>query len=328
MPTSEELKALQSLSWQEKVLKTQTRIYEWYRRFDGQVYLSFSGGKDSTVLAHIIRGMGLKVEKVFADTGLEYPEIRNFVKSFGDVTIIRPSLRFDEVIKRYGYPIISKDAAHKLYGARRGASWALKYFDEDYSYNGRKSRFCIAQYKPLLSVDFSIANQCCDVMKKAPFHQYERRTGKKPIVATMTDESVLRRQAWLKNGCNSFSGIRQRSAPMSFWKEQDVLAYIRENGVNLCDIYGEVAFNAEKCSLHTTGCNRSGCIYCAFGMQIEEGESRFQRLKRTHPRQYEYCLGGGGYAEDGLWKPTREGLGLRHVFDAVNEALGKEIMRY
>lgn len=324
MPTVEDLKWLQGLPWQQKVLKTQVRILEWFNRFDGQVYLSFSGGKDSTVLAHIISEMGLKIEKVFVDTGLEYPEIRAFVKESG-ATILRPKMRFDEVIRKYGYPIISKDASHKLYSARRGVAWALRYFSPDYSYNGQASRFSMVRYAPLLDVDFNIGSNCCDVMKKAPFHSFERQSGKKPLVATMTEESSLRKQAWLKNGCNSFTGKRQRSAPMSFWKEQDVLAYIEAYHLPIASVYGDVV--SEGCRLCTTGAKRTGCVYCAYGAHLR-GDERFPRLKESHPRQYEYCLGGGDYDTDGLWKPNKEGLGMRHVFETLNRIYGESFIKF
>lgn len=119
MPTIEDLRALQALPLWRKIAITHARIFEWYQKFDGNVCLSFSGGKDSTVLAHIISKMGLPIQKVFADTGLEYPEIRAFVKSFGDVIMVRPKMRFDEVIRKYGYPIIGKEVAERVYNARR-----------------------------------------------------------------------------------------------------------------------------------------------------------------------------------------------------------------
>lgn len=105
--TKERLRELQALPLERKILITQTRIIEWYTRYKGQVYVSFSGGKDSTVLLTIARQCFPDIEAVFVDTGLEYPEIRQFVKTFDNVTIIRPKMRFDEVIKKYGYPLIS-----------------------------------------------------------------------------------------------------------------------------------------------------------------------------------------------------------------------------
>ena len=114
MPTSEELQKLRDLPLERKVLVTQTRIIEWYKRFDGQVYISFSGGKDSTVLLHIDREIYPDIPAVFVDTGIEYPEIRQFVKTFDNVTILRPKMRFDEVLRKYGYPIISKEVSESV----------------------------------------------------------------------------------------------------------------------------------------------------------------------------------------------------------------------
>lgn len=108
--TKDDLKQLQSMPLDAKILMTQTRIREWVREFgESGVYVSFSGGKDSTVLLDIVRKMFPDIEAVFVDTGLEYPEIRQFVKTFDNVTILRPDMRFDEVIKKYGYPMISKE---------------------------------------------------------------------------------------------------------------------------------------------------------------------------------------------------------------------------
>ena len=77
-----------------------------------------------------------------------------------------------------------------------------------------------------------------------------------------------------------------------------------------------------------TGCDRTGCIFCGFGAHLEKGESRFQRLKKTHPRQYDYCMGGGAYDMDRLWKPTKEGLGMAHCIDEINRIYGKYFIRY
>lgn len=112
MPTRDELKMFQAYPLDMKIAKTKLRIREWvdYYGTDG-VHVSFSGGKDSTVLLHIVRQMYPDIEAVFVNTGLEYPEIQSFVKSFDNVTILRPKMRFDEVIRKYGYPFISKQVS-------------------------------------------------------------------------------------------------------------------------------------------------------------------------------------------------------------------------
>jgi 3'-phosphoadenosine 5'-phosphosulfate sulfotransferase (PAPS reductase)/FAD synthetase len=95
-----DLRQRQSLPLEAKVQMTKQRIREWYEHYDGQVYVSFSGGKDSTVLLNIARQIYPDIEAVFVDTGLEYPEIRKFVKSFDNVTILRPKMSFVDVIKK------------------------------------------------------------------------------------------------------------------------------------------------------------------------------------------------------------------------------------
>lgn len=119
--TITDLYQMQSLPLDAKVRMSAQRIMAWYEHFDGQVYVSFSGGKDSTVLVDLVRNVcGLSdVPLVFVDTGLEYPEIREFVKTFDNVTWLKPSMNFKEVIKTYGYPFISKEVSNNVDGAKR-----------------------------------------------------------------------------------------------------------------------------------------------------------------------------------------------------------------
>ena len=118
MQTMEDLKYLQSQTLERKINITITRIIEWYQRYKGQVYVSFSGGKDSTVLLDLARRIYPEIEAVFVDTGLEYPEIREFVKTFDNVTTIRPKMQFKDVIDKYGYPVISKEVSNAIQNAR------------------------------------------------------------------------------------------------------------------------------------------------------------------------------------------------------------------
>ena len=122
---AERLKELQALPLDRKIQITQTRIIEWYQHYNGQVCVSFSGGKDSTVLLHIARQLFPDIPAVFSNTGLEYASIQQFVKTWDNVDIVVPKMRFDEVVSTYGYPLIGKEVAEAIYYARRLRSQAV-----------------------------------------------------------------------------------------------------------------------------------------------------------------------------------------------------------
>ena len=326
--TLEDLKTMQVWSLERKIQVTQTRLIEWYQKFGGKVYVSFSGGKDSTVLLHIARQLYPDIEAVFVDTGLEYPEIKEFVKSFDNVTWLRPEMNFREVLMKYGYPMLSKRTSHQVSIARRNPDGNVAQLfvpgnASDAKYGGKFSQ---VKYGSLINADFLIDSRCCDVMKKKPAKLYTKQTGKKPIVATMACESKLRENVWLNNGCNAFDAKSPQSSPMSFWTEQDVLEYLRRYKVPYASVYGDIV--EENGKLKTTGCQRTGCVYCGFGAHLQKEPTRFQMLKETHPKLYNYCLNGGEYDDEGLWRPTKDGLGMRHVFEELNRMYGDGFIKY
>lgn len=318
-----DLKQMQSLPLEAKILMTKRRIRDWYEYWDGMVYVSFSGGKDSTVLKHIVDSMYSDVPALFVNTGLEYPEIQKFAKSQKNVVSIRPEMRFDEVIKTYGYPVVSKSVSRTIHYARlnilNGKSdsiYVKQLKGEALDRKGRKSLYNKKKWEYLLDAPFDMHNACCDVMKKRPIHTYEKETGRKPIIGTLATESMNRYSNWIRYGCNAFDSNKPRSAPLSFWTEQDVLHYLKKYDVPYCSVYGNIQVKQSEDTLETTGCDRTGCIFCMFGCHLEKEPNRFQRLKQTHPRQYDYCINGGEMV-DGKWQPSKGGLGLGKVLDYI-----------
>ena len=280
--TATDLKNMQGMDLSWKIQTTMAKIMEYYHHFDGKVYVSFSGGKDSTVLLHIVRQMYPDIPAIFVDTGLEYPEVKEFVKSWDNVEIVRPAKTFKQVIELFGYPLVSKKMAGYV-GFGEGKWWYL------------------------VDAPFKISDYCCDVMKKQPGHHYQKATGRHPIIGTLAEESIMRRNEWLRSGCNAFDGKEPISKPLSFWTEQDILQYLKEYNVPYCPLYGDIVAD-KKGKLSTTGIHRTGCIFCGFGCHMEKEPNRFQQLKETHPKIWEYCM-----------KPWEEGgLGMKEVLDYVH----------
>lgn len=407
---------MQSLPLEAKIRMTKYRIRQWVEYYgeDG-VYVSFSGGKDSTVLLDLVRQMYSNVTAVFVDTGLEYPEIREFVKTFSNVVWLKPKKNFKQVITEYGYPFISKEVSDKVDGARKYMqalndaqsrereresrtvryAWGIadllgidrrgeakespeylslkmgiipsetsRYQQVVGTYknkDGSLSKYCMPRYKFFLEAPFNLSASCCRIMKKSPVHSYGRKTHKKPMTAQMASESRLRTAQWLRNGCNGFEMTSPISNPMSFWTEQDVLLYIelnkdrmcrdrinchekvmwygsrivsRETGATIesieyyrpiCSVYGDIVTEPSDCDyefterseifdkdrplLKTTGCSRTGCMFCGYGCHLEKSPTRFEQMKETHPKQYAYIM-----------KPVEEGgLGYKDVIDWINQ---------
>ena len=153
---------------------------------------------------------------------------------------------------------------------------------------------------------FEVSSQCCAVMKKRPAKKYEKETGRKAITGMMAAESASRMQQWVRHGCNAFGYTkRPTSSPMAFWTEQDVLEYIRRFSLSYASVYGDIVETPK--GLATTGCTRTGCMFCMFGCTQDGNPNRFQRMKETHPRQYDYCM-----------RPVEQkGLGLKEVLEYI-----------
>lgn len=294
------------LPYNLKLKLSERRIRDWYNYYGGQVYVSFSGGLDSTVLLHMVRSIYPEVEAVFCDTGLEYPELKEFVRSIENVTIIKPKMGFRQVIQRYGYPIVSKETAAKVRKLRHG-NLSEKY--RNYLMNGDergKLGMLAKKWRILLDAEFDTSEQCCDEMKKKPFKEYHKKTGKFPYIGVTQDESFQRQRQYEKTGCNVFDGNRPKSQPLGPWTHQDILQYAYENNLEICSVYGDIQYNDGIYS--NTGVQRTGCIFCGFGCHLEKCPNRFQKMQHTHPQLWEYCMRD--------W--DKGGLGMAKVLDYIN----------
>lgn len=296
----DELKLLQNYPLELKIEKTKLRIREWYEHWNGQVYVSYSGGKDSTVLLHIARQLYPDIPAVFCNTGVEFPAVVKLVKQQSNVIILKPIKPFHKVIKEDGYPVISKEVSNKVSIVQRNGKdcKTARYFDvtmKDVKYNCYK-------YAYLLDAPFKISAKCCYYLKEQPIKQYEKQSGNHPILALMACESQRRETAYIHNGgCNAFANVRPISTPMGFWTEQDVLQYIVENNIKIPDVYGNI-IKDNNGNYITTGEKRTGCMYCPFGIKFDRYPNKYQRMQYAYPKHYDYMLNK---------------LGFKQVFDYV-----------
>ncbi len=269
----------------EKIDHAQWTIANWFYYWKGRVYVSFSGGLDSTVVLDLVRtnphyANPETIPACFADTGLEFPEIRAFVRTFGGVEWVKPKMSFKRTIDHYGYPVISKRVAQYVAEVQRSrgetATKRLRLTgiktDGTFSELGRIP----LKHQHLCAAPFKIHDACCDIMKKRPLKVMSERFGY-PILGTRADEGNQRLLTYKQFGCNAFDLTAPRSTPIAIWTGQDVLKYIRRKGLAYSSIYD-------------MGYPRTGCMFCLFGIHLEKGPNRFQRMYETHPAQWRYCM--------------------------------------
>ena len=311
MPDIKLLKDLQALPLDMKVALTKQRIREWVREYgvDG-VFISFSGGKDSTVLLHICYELyGNQIPAIFSNTKNEFSsiikQVRDTKEWYKNVHTVMSDKSIGDVIKEHGYPVVSKKVSRMLRDLQNPTeknAISRNLYLTGIKQDGTKTgHFKLAEkHRYLLDAKFTISEKCCDELKKKPMKSYEKETGRKPIIATLAAESKMREQSYLIHGCNNY--VKEASTPMGFWLEQDVLQYILENNIKIADVYGEVKVDKNldgSTRIYTTGEDRTGCVACILGMENERKleKNRIQRLYDIEPKKYYYVVDTLGFKD-------------------------------
>lgn len=312
--TKEDLKEMQQWSLSQKVNHSLEIIDSFIHRVGGvnRVYVSFSGGKDSTVLLDLCQKLYPDILAVFCITGNEYPEICRFVRekreAGSNIEIIRPKQTPRQIWEKFGFPLISKESAQRINAIRNNPNGAIA--KRALGESEIKTKFGLAKkWLWLVDEDFNCHNECCRVLKKRPFHIYARKTGRHSIIGTMASESKMREQQYLRHGgCNVFKEAGEcRSTPLAIWNESDIWAYVDKFNLRLADIYYK-------------GAKRCGCMGCGFGAQFPD-DDRFSLLYKEHPRAYSMIMNYTNHGirfEDALRKILAiDGRKLPHDVDFI-----------
>lgn len=287
------------------------RVKQWHDYWKDLVYIALSGGLDSTVMAYIVCEAYIRYELsgtvylVFADTGMEYPEIREFVKYYASwlqekfpmleivLEIVRPDKNFKQVCEEEGFPLISKEVAAKIRKLRHG-NLSERY--RNYLLNGdERGKFGMLPkcHRHLVYEEYDVSERCCIILKEGPLNDFEKRTGRKPFVGITQDESFVRSNKYNHTGCNIYSGNKLKSQPIAFFLRDDVLHYKVSHSIPICSVYGEVKQDPQG-NYYTTGENRTGCVPCGFGAHKEKEPNRFQRLScsdcKSHRAMYNWVM--------------------------------------
>lgn len=277
----------QSLPLEAKIIKSKLIIDEAIREFGkDKIYISYSGGKDSTVLSHLVRQEYPDILHLFSNTTVEYPETIKHIlweekENKMNIIKVKPidgkgkPFNFKRVVNEYGYPAFSKNVANAIRTYRRALTPRTKQNSIDYINRNFKK---YEAYK-----ECNISDLCCEKLKKNPVKKKAKELGMEcAMIGTLAEESRQRAGDWIKYGCNVFYQKKDNQCrPLSFWTEADIYEYIDRYNVKIPELY-------------EMGYSRNGCMFCGFGVHLEQSPNRFERLKETHPRSYSYLVDNFG----------------------------------
>lgn len=284
--TVQELRERQAWSLNQKIDHSLGVIDQFASHFDGKVFVSFSGGKDSCVMLNLVELLIPNVKCMFVMTGCESPSVCRFVrnmKAIGhNIDIIRPDKTLKQVFSDCGFPLVSKEVSHDVQACRRNPTCK----SSQWKLNNSNSHCIPDRWRYLLKEPYEVSDRCCFWLKKQPSHNYIKQTGLRPFIGMLADESFTRTSAYIsRGGCNTFNESGKKYAtswPLAIWTEQDVWTYINERKLELPDIYEH-------------GAIRTGCMCCGFG--AHKADEPMKALKELWPKWYNLIM---NYENNGI----------------------------
>ena len=331
--TDEKIATFQAKQKQDYSFKkryAEIRALEFYEHeeINGNCYVAV-GGLDSITLLLFLRSIGIDVPAVSVSV-LEDKSIQAVHKQLG-VQALKPLKSKVEVIREFGWPVLSKEIAGKIsllqnpsdknatvrhaiitgetgaYGGfRKGTRMKLsqKWLEKFGGYENEAEG--VDYGKP----DFLVSDKCCYYLKEKPCNDYAKQSGRFPYMGLMASEGGRRQKALMINGCNYISPGTKRSCPFAIFSRQDLLQLALELHVPVPEIYGEIVRDANG-MLRTTKAQRTGCSMCGFGIHMENRPNRFDFLWEQNQKEWEMWMNHVVQREDGTW------YGWGHVLDYI-----------
>lgn len=274
------------------------------------------GGLDSITLYYFLKSIGIEATPVTVSV-LEDFSIQKIHRQIPGVVILKPYKNKVQVIREFGFPVISKEKAGKISalqnpteknitvrhaimtgetgkqgGYRKGTRMRLpqKWLN---LFGGPENEKYGTEYK---TAPFKVSNKCCYYLKEKPCQDWQKQNNMVPFLGLMASEGGQREKALLKNGCNYFGKTTVRSCPFAIFHRQDLLQLALELNVPVPEIYGTID-KKEDGTLYTTMAQRTGCTICGFGIHIEKRPHRFDRLRESDPKEWEFWMYTVGWGE-------------------------------
>ena len=266
------------------------------------------GGLDSITLLLFLRKIGIDVPAISVSV-LEDKSIQRIHKELG-VKSLSPQKSKLEVIQQFGFPVLSKEIASKIdllqrpseknktvrhaiitgetgeYGGNRTGS-RMKLSQKWLNlFAGYENEYESVNYK---IAPFKVSDKCCYYLKEKPCDDWAKQNDSYPYLGLMASEGGRREKALMMHGCNYYGKTTTRSAPFAIFNRQDLLRLAQELDVPIPEIYGSIE-RSEDGTLYTTKAQRTGCSMCGFGIHLEKRPHRFDLLRASNPREWEFWM--------------------------------------
>lgn len=274
------LKSIKLLSLDAKITLAENIIIEEYLRSNGNIFISFSGGKDSTILRHIALRLFPNLRCVFSNTTNELRDIVKYVKTFPNIITVTPELSYKKVLETKGFPLVSKEVSQKaneLKHTNGKRTRMLRYYGNNKGDSKQSSKWYF-----LSEQQFDVSNKCCSILKKEPLQKWAKNNGNpKPLIALMSDESRLRSQLALYGKEDS-----EKIYPFlrTGWSEADIWEYANRYNIRFAECYYDRVING----VFIPKRDRSGCEFC--GYDISTINERFETSRILSPKKYENIM--------------------------------------